>query len=99
MLVDAVIVTSNRPGADIDPLPDTGIADVAQVWNLGPFADDRLLNLHEVSNLGPLVKLSVGPQVRVGPDLAPVTDLALLDNAPIKDNGAIAHRRIPDPAA
>src|SRR5574337_1742541 len=99
MFGKTLIVAGDRPGANIDTLSDAGVADVAQMWDLGPFTDDRLLDLHEVSDLDSLPKRSLRPQVCVGPDLAPVTDLTLLDNAPIQDYGIVADRRITDSAA
>ena len=50
MLLLPVIIASDGPGADVDLLSQGGIPDVGEVIGLGPFADDRFLDLYKVTD-------------------------------------------------
>ena len=52
VLADPVVVGGDGPGADVGPLADLGIAEVAHVMLLGPGTQVRVLELGEVADLG-----------------------------------------------
>ena len=50
MLIGAVIVNRNGPGADVDVRPNLGIANVGQVIHLAAIGDRALLDFDEISD-------------------------------------------------
>src|SRR5271166_6856901 len=51
-LVEAVVVAGDRARADVGVRPNPGVADVAEVIDLGPRLDRRLFDLDEIAYLG-----------------------------------------------
>ena len=51
MLVDAVVITRDRAGANVDARPNFGIADVGQVIDLAAISNRALFYLNKVSDL------------------------------------------------
>jgi hypothetical protein len=87
VLVAAVVVGRDRPGADVRTRPDLGVADVRQMGHLRALADGRLLDLDEAARLGAAGQPGLGAQVGVGADGAVVVDLRL-DHVGVQDADA-----------
>ena len=64
MLVLPIVVRGDRPGTDIRVLADGGVTEIGQVLGLGALADEGLLGLDEVADLGGVVKLGAIAEVR-----------------------------------
>src|SRR5829696_9277319 len=62
VLAGPVVVDEHGAGADVHPGADVGVADVAEVRDLGPRADDRVLDLDEGAGLGARPQLAAGAQ-------------------------------------
>ena len=74
MLVHTVVVAGDGAGADVHIPTDFRVADVGEVRCFGTFVKDRLLGLHEVSDLdvgaqaGARSQMGIGPHRRMRPD-------------------------------
>ena len=51
VLVEAIIITENRSGADVGARAHRAIAEISQMVGLGPRADHHLLYLHEIADV------------------------------------------------
>src|SRR5690606_36693198 len=69
VLVRAVVVASDRAGADVDLRADRGVAYVGQMVHLAAGRDLAVLHLDEVADLHALGESGAGPQPRERPDL------------------------------
>src|SRR5574342_1178834 len=63
VLGDAVVVAGDRASPDVHMITDDGIADIREVRYLGPAADLRFFQLHEVADLGADTDVRLRPQV------------------------------------
>ena len=68
MLVVAVVVAGDRPGADVRLGADLRVAEIRQVVRLGARAEFRGLHLDEVADMHLLAELGAGAQPGVRPD-------------------------------
>ncbi len=76
MLVVAVVVAGDRPGADVRLGADIRVAEIRQVVRLGARAEFRCLHLDEVADMHLLAKIGAGAQPGVWPH-----DAVRADNA------------------
>src|ERR671925_1093455 len=74
------VVGRDRTGADVRALADVRIADVGEVRNLDPFAERRVLDLHEGAHLRLGADDRAGPEVGEGADDRSGTDLRIDDD-------------------
>src|SRR5512132_2525374 len=74
VLADPVVVDEHGPGADVRSGADVGVADVAEVRDLGPGADGRVLDLDEGAGLAGFAEVAAGAQGGEGADVGPVAD-------------------------
>jgi hypothetical protein len=85
------------PAPDIDALADLGVAEVGEVWRLRAFPQARVLELHEVADLGPLADLAAGPQLREGSDHGARADLRFAQQAVVEHLRTRTDLRVHDP--
>src|SRR3954454_2760513 len=65
VLAETVIVAGDGARPDVGPRADTGVADIAQVVDLGSGLDHRLLDLDEVADVDALAQVSTRPQAGI----------------------------------
>src|SRR3954468_14584766 len=65
VLAETVIVAGDGARPDVGPRADTGVADIAQVVDLGSGLDHRLLDLDEVADMDTLAQVSTRPQAGI----------------------------------
>src|SRR3972149_2633693 len=69
VLVGAGVVAGDRARADVRLVADGGVPDIREVGHLGAAADLRLLQLHEVADLGAGTAVRLRPQAAERPGL------------------------------
>ena len=76
MFVETIIITGDRPRADIGGLADPRIADIAQMIDLCAFLDAGFLDFNEIADFrarpdfGPRTQTAIGADIRMGAWLA-----------------------------
>src|SRR3954452_3502871 len=65
VLAETIIVAGDGARPDVGPRADTGVADIAQVVDLGSGLDHRLLDLDEVADVDALAQISSRPQAGI----------------------------------
>ena len=98
VLPSAVEVGRDRPGADVRPLADVRVPDVAEVVLLDPGPDAAVLHLRVVAELRTAPDRRARPKVRERPDADVVLDLGPLEDAR-DDLAATPDDAVHDPAA
>ena len=85
MLEEAVVVTEDRPRADIGFRSDHAVAQIGEVVGLGPGVHADVLDLDEIAHLDPLAQVRAGTQPGIGPHLGTGRDGGPLDVAETAD--------------
>ncbi len=96
MFVFAIIITGDRPGADVDILADVGIANVGEMPHLGTRPHIRILDLAKIAHMDAFGQVSALAQAgkrshihaifqlgllqHGGEDLAAVADFGIVDD-------------------
>ena len=60
VFVDAVVIAGDGPGANVHPAPDLGVANVAEMADLGPLANLGLLDLDKVADMDLVRQIGLG---------------------------------------
>ena len=94
MFINPIIITGDRPRADIGTCTDFSIANVSEMVGLCALAEVTVLHFNKVSNLGLCRKLRARSQSGIGPNLAIGPDRRALDMRESTDNGAFANRAV-----
>src|SRR5438477_8386708 len=97
VLLLAVVVAGDHPGADVGSRADVGVAEVGQVRRLGPPAQDGVLDLDERADVGVLLNLRAWPQTRERPDSGARADPGPLDLAVRTHGGPRRDLRVEEP--
>jgi len=71
VLVQAIVVAGDDPGADVGALADLRIAQISQVTGLCALAQLRLLGFNKVAHMRVFADLAPRPQVREWTDFSP----------------------------
>ena len=77
MLAEAVIVAGDRARPDIGLTADLGVANIGQVFGLGPLADGGFFDLNEIADLGVGGQNGAAPQMRKRPGRGVIAELAV----------------------
>ena len=72
MLVEAVVIASDRAGTDVRRVPDARIADIGKMIGLRAVFDHGLLHLDKIADMNVTPDLRTWPQPRIGPDDRPL---------------------------
>ena len=91
MLVGAIVVAGDRPGADIRALADAGVADIRQVIDLGASFKRRRLHLDEIADLGLRAELRARPQARERADRGSLADVGTFEVRERTNGRALLH--------
>ena len=65
VLAETIIVAGDGARPDVGPRADTGVADIAQVVDLGSGLDHRFLDLDEVADVDALMQVGARPQAGI----------------------------------
>ena len=79
VLVGAVVIAGDRPGTDIDPAADGGIANISQMIGFRVRRQAALLDLDEIADMHIFGQFSAWSQAGKGADAPVGTDHRLLD--------------------
>src|SRR5207237_7743945 len=93
VLLRAVVVERDRPGADVHALSDLGVADVAEVMHLRSGPQARVLDLAEVTHLDAALEICARSEVRVGAAAYLVFERRALGRR-VLDLAALPHRGV-----
>src|SRR6266436_1729107 len=105
MLLEAVVVAGDGPGADVGVRADLAVAEVGEVIRLGPGTEHRLLGLDEVADVDalgescPRAEACEWTDARIRADLGAVGDAAEEQVHALAERGVDQVGRAVEPAA
>jgi hypothetical protein len=98
MLLLTVIVAGYRACANINLLPDIGVADIREVAHFDPCSQAAVLDLTEISNMNPLAQVSALAQMRERANIHLILQNRSFNhrvlNAAIRADGRITYKAI-----
>src|SRR5205807_10658597 len=94
VLVFAVVVASDRAGANVSAFTDRGVTEISQMHRFRAATESRFLDLYEIPDDGSLFHPRIHPQVRERADRAIIGDLRSQDEAMILHRHSVAKFRI-----
>src|SRR5262249_39670028 len=97
VLLEAVVVAGDGPGADVRIRADLAIAEIGEVVGLRTGAEHRLLGLDEVSDVHALAEPRAGPQAGERADDGAGADLGLLQPAAEQQVDVVGERGVYQP--
>ena len=80
VLLNAVVVTGNGAGADVDPCSDLAVADVAEMVGLGALAQGRLFYFDKITDMHILIEAGTGADAGERADPVSGADLGVVDD-------------------
>jgi hypothetical protein len=94
MLLPAVVVAGNGPGPDIDAGADGRVAQICQMVDLRPLPQRRLLEFHEVTDLGFRADVAGGSQMGKRPNRRAICNARTNEHAEVVDRHFVGQFRV-----
>ena len=96
VLVGAVVIAGDRPGADVGARAHLSVSDVGEVVRLGACAEARILDLNVVAHTGALAERCPRAQTRKGADGTPSRDVGGFEHRVGVDLRIVIDHRVGD---
>src|SRR5690349_897531 len=99
MFPEAVVIASDRAGADVRLGTNLRVSDIAKVGNLCTFADDRFFHFHEISGTRAILQVRSRSQAGEWSDDGVIVQAAVDRNAVWFDQDVVTQDHIAEHTA